>query len=296
MPGQNVAEALAPVDEQSVEISQDGRALPETNLADVMTPMDSTPIGPTIKAHLDALTAGDLNQAAATYHPEAILILNKSLARISQGEASAIGSADIKSLLQRKIEAGTKFVELRDYVQGKDLSIVRSTMMIGGLPRDFFGYYLLRDGKIWRHVAGVYETGEPSEPVMPAAFHPVFMEQMGLLVNGDIDGLARTYDSDAIWAWAATNSPIARVRGASQGYQQIRHYLGKYVKLNMQMVQLNEYTQVGDTLFVQAIMTARGVSEQTSGTAGELAEHASGAYVFAGNKILRQASSCGPRA
>jgi hypothetical protein len=285
MPGQSVAEAIAPTDGQNLQISQDGRTVPETNLAEVMTAMDSTPIDPTIQAHLDSLSAGDLDLLADTYHPEAILILNKPLARISQATGSATGRADIKSLLQRQIDAGTKFLELRDYVQGKDLAIVRSTLMIGGLPRDFFAYYLLRDGKIWRHIAGIYESGEPGESAMPAAFHPVFMEQMGLLAGGDIDGLARTYDPDAIWVWAATNSPIARVRGASQGYQPIRHYLGKYVKLNMQMVGLKEYTQIGDTLFVQAIMTARGMSE-----------HASGAYVFAGNKIWRQASSCGPRA
>ena len=263
---------------------QAATAVSETTAAAVMTPMDSTPIHPTIQTQLDSLSAGDLDGLVATYHPEALLILNKSLARLTGANAIATGQADIKNVLQGQITAGTTFLELRDYVQGQDLAVVRSSLNIAGAPRDAFGYYLLRDGKIWRHVAGIYDSANHENAGMPTTIHPVFMEQMGALAHHDIDGLARTYDPASIWVCAATNSPISRVRGASQGHQSIREYLTKYIKLNMQMVALKEYTQVGDTLFVEAIMTARGMSE-----------HASGAYVFGGNKILRHASSCGPR-
>lgn len=252
--------------------------------APVMTPMDSTPIHPTIQTQLDSRGAGDLDRLLATYDPDALLLLNKPLARLFGITATAAGQADIKSLLQRQIATGAAFLELRDYVQGNDLAIVRSTLNIAGAPRDAFDYYLLRDGRIWRHVAGIYDTASSENAGMPPAMHPVFMEQMGALAQGNLDGLTETYDPSAVWVWAATNSPIARVRGASQGRPSIRAYLSTYVGLNMQMVALKEYTQAGDILFVEGIMTARGMSE-----------HASGAYVLGGNKILRQASSCGPR-
>ena len=249
-----------------------------------MIPIDNTLIDPTIQAQLDSLSAGDLDRLADTFHPEAVVILNKPLARITQANGTAIGQANVKALLQRQIDAGTGDRQLHDYVQGKDLAVLQSTVTIRGQAYQAFAYYLLREGKIWRYVAGIYDTADQENSGMPPTVHPVFMEQMGFMATGDVDGLARTYDPAAIWVWGATNSPIARVRGAAEGYQNIRNYLGNYVKLNMQMVGLKEYTQASDTLFVQGIMAAKGKSE-----------HAAGVYVFAGNKILRQASSCGPR-
>jgi hypothetical protein len=271
--------------------------VPETNVAVMtreegpvvtetaaMAPMDLTPIDPRIQAQLDSMKAGDLNGLINTYHHEAIVILNKPLARISQANGTAIGLADVKTLLQCRISTGQDDLQLHDYVQGKDLAVLQTTQTIRGKAYQAFDYYLIRDGKIWRHVAGIYDTGDTENAAMPAALHPVFMEQMGFTATGDVDGLSKTYDPAAIWAWGATNSPISRVRGAAEGSGNIRNYLGNYVKLNMQMLGLKEYTQAGDTLFVQAIMGAKGKSE-----------HAAGFYVFAGNKIVRQASSCGPR-
>lgn len=277
VPENNATAVITPTDRATVVVSETATA--------VMTPMDSTPIHPTIQTQLDSLSAGDLDRLMAAYHPEALVIFNKPLARLSGTNATATGRAEIESLLQGQIAVGTTFVELRDYVQGQDLAVVRSSSNMAGVPRDTFGYYLLRDGKIWRHVAGIYDAANSENAAMPATIHPAFMEQNGALAQGDVEGLVRTYDPAAIWACAANNSPISRVRGASQGHQRLREYLTKYIKLNMQMVALKEYTQAGDTLFVEAIMTARGMSE-----------HASGAYVFGGNKILRHASSCGPRA
>jgi len=103
-----------------------------------------------------------------------------------------------------------------------------------------------------------------------------------LLARHDLDGLAKTYDPNAIMVVASTNSVGSRSRGVLEGQHQIRDYINKYVKVNTQMVELKQYTLTGDTLFVQGIMTSRGI-----------AEHASGAYIFAGNKIVRQTSSVG---
>lgn len=278
MPETNVAELMTPTDGKNPGITE------RTDASAVMAPMDLTPIDPRIQAQLDSLRAGDLEQLTNTYHPDAVVILNKPLARITKANGTAIGQANVKSLLQHQIETGTGDIQLHDYVQGKDLAVLQSTVTIHGQAYQAFAYYLLRDGKIWRHVSGIYDMADTENSGMPAALHPVFMEQMGFMATGNIDGLANTYDQAAIWVWGATNSPISRVRGAAEGSQNIKNYLGNYVKLNMQMIGLKEYTQAGDTLFVQAIMTAKGKSE-----------HAAGIYVFSGNKIFRQASSCGPR-
>jgi hypothetical protein len=281
----NTAAVMTPTDEQKPGISEEECAA-AGNAAAAMSPMDNMPIDPTIQAQLDSLS-GDLDQLVALYHPEAVVILNKSLARILQSEGTAIGQAKVKALLQCQINVGISDFQLHDYVQGKDLAVLQSTQTIRGQAYQAFAYYLLRDGKIWRYVAGVYDTADQENAAMPANVHPVFMEQMGFMATGDVDGLARTYDPSAIWVWGATNSPIARVRGASEGSQNIRDYLVNYLKVSMQMVGLKEYTQADDTLFVQGIMTAM--------TAKGKSEHAAGIYVFRGNKILRQASSCGPR-
>ena len=56
--------------------------------------IDTTPIHPTIEAHLDSLSAGDLDRLADTYHPESLVILNKRLARITR---TTNGSPEIDS-------------------------------------------------------------------------------------------------------------------------------------------------------------------------------------------------------
>lgn len=250
--------------------------------ADAAPPIDSTPIHPTIEAHLDSLSAGDLDRLADTYHPEAVVILNKPLARITQAKLTANGQANIKSLLQRHIDAGTDRLQIRDYVQGKDLVVVQSTLTIRGHAHDAFAFYLLREDKIWRYIAGVYGVTAGFVHEGPATIHPVFKEQVEHLARHDLDGLAKTYDPNAIMVVASTNSVAARSRGVLEGQHQIRDYINKYVKMNTQMVELKQYTLAGDTLFIQGVMTSRGITE-----------HASGAYVFAGNKIIRQTSSVG---
>ncbi len=94
----NVAAVMTPIDGQNLG-SQEGRAVPEANAPAVMTPMDNTSIDPAIQAQLDSLSAGDLDRLADTYHPEAVVILNRPLARITEAESTAIGQAKVKSLL-----------------------------------------------------------------------------------------------------------------------------------------------------------------------------------------------------
>src|SRR5258708_20572451 len=67
--------------------------------ADAALPIDTTPIDPTIEAHLNSLSAGDLDRLADTYHPESVVILNKPLARITQAKHTANGLANIKTFL-----------------------------------------------------------------------------------------------------------------------------------------------------------------------------------------------------
>jgi ketosteroid isomerase-like protein len=250
--------------------------------ADAAPHIDTTPIHPTIEAHLDSLSSGDLDRLADTYHSESVAILNKPLARITQTKHTANGQGNIRSLLQCHLEAGTEHVQLRDYVHGKDLVAVQSTMTIRGQTHDAFAFYLLREGRIWRYIAGIYGATARFTPESPANLHPVFKEQMEHLARHDLDSLAKTYDPNAVMVIASTNSVAARSRGVLEGQHQIRNYIEKYSKMNTQMVELKQYTLTGDTLFVHGIMTSRGI-----------AEHAVGAYVFSANKIIRQTSSVG---
>lgn len=100
---------------------------------------------PVFRRQMAALADGDLEALVANYHPEA---------RLLRFDATASGLAEIRELFAGYLRLRPELVELTDYSETEDTVFYRAVMNLGGTPEHAFGALVVREGKVWRQVAG----------------------------------------------------------------------------------------------------------------------------------------------
>ncbi|MFJ8439932.1 nuclear transport factor 2 family protein [Kitasatospora griseola] len=91
----------------------------------------------------------DLDGLVDLYHPEAQWI---------RFTGTVTGRTEIRALLAKYWELDLKYVDMNEYIQTDDTTMMRGTMIVRGETVVTFGVYVLRDGKIWRQ-CGADEGG-----------------------------------------------------------------------------------------------------------------------------------------
>lgn len=90
-----------------------------------------------------------------TVHPEAVVVLGAGVARGFRARGFLQGADEISDFLRKYQDAGGEFVDMKEYVRSDDAALVRGVMKSRGVVEVSFGFYVLRDGKTWRSVAGI---------------------------------------------------------------------------------------------------------------------------------------------
>jgi hypothetical protein len=98
--------------------------------------------------------------------------------------------------------------------------------------------------------------------------HPIFLSQAECLARRDLDGLMELYHADA---------EVVRFDGISRGRDEIKSMLKKYMDLQLEFVELNEYVATAETILLRGTMRVEGEKEISCGT-----------YVLRDGKIWRQ--------
>ena len=98
--------------------------------------------------------------------------------------------------------------------------------------------------------------------------NPIFLRQADCLARRDLDGLIDLYHPEA---------EFLRFQGVSRGHGELRPMLKKYLELDLEFVELNEYVESGDTILLRSTMRVKGEQETSCAT-----------YVLRDGKIWRQ--------
>lgn len=228
--------------------------------------LDTTQVHELYKWHVDALDRRDLEALAALYHEDAIVIANRELSRLTRYTNGTQG-ADVRQLYTAWLEAGLGTESPWEYVQGTNAFMVRGRVRVGDVEKDTFGYFVVRDGKIWRHVHGVEEerTRTVSAQVDPSRMHPMFGNLAHGLLNRNPDDLLKLYTPDAVTLFAASKSWAFRVRGVAEGHEEIRGFLGSYMEQDPEVAELKDYVEVGDTVYMHGLMRRNGIVSDSYG-------------------------------
>lgn len=241
-------------------------------------------LDPVFKFQLDCIARRDVDGLMDTYDPKATIVLSDHLSRAAGARGRANGRKEVHSLLDGYVGLDAPVEGVWEYLQGEDLILTRYRQRVHGQVRDGFTFYVLRDGKVWRQVSGLEGGPLGSRPrrIDPDSIHPVFARQAEGVASGDLEGLKDTFEPDASWLMAANKSWAARARGIASGHPEIGEFLDAYVALGARLVELEEYVQVDDTLFIRAIMEQDNVAEESFGV-----------YVFSENdRISHMLSAC----
>nr|BFE59942.1 hypothetical protein GCM10020063_044680 [Dactylosporangium thailandense] len=100
--------------------------------------------------------------------------------------------------------------------------------------------------------------------------HPIFLKQAEYLAKGDLDGLMQCYHPEAM---------VVRFQDILSGRDEIRGMIQGYMDMNMQYLEMLEYTHTDDTILMRGVMSVKGVEEIGFG-----------AYVLKDGLIWRQIS------
>src|SRR5262245_12848994 len=123
--------------------------------------IDITQVSNLYKSYTESLARHDIKGLSDLYSPDAVIIANKTLSRHTRGKSAGAKVGDFfEAYLSADI--GTEYVW--EYVQATDAFLVRSRATVRGVARDTFGYFLVRNGKISRHVSGIETDGTRSPP------------------------------------------------------------------------------------------------------------------------------------
>ena len=237
--------------------------------------LDTTPIHDIYKTYVDSLDRRDLKGLADIHHPNAVVLANKELSQAARTGSTAKGG-DVQKFHQAHLDAGLSHQGVWEYVQGNNAFIVRFRVAVYGTESDGFGYFAIRDGKVWRHVAGIEaeKTRGPAAQVDPAKLNPLFVNLSKGLQTRDAKALMQHYAPDSVGLFAANKSWGFRARGAAHGRDEIQAFLESYIQGGSQVAELRDYVDSGDTIYVHGLMSRNG-----------LVSNSYGAYVIENNQI-----------
>lgn len=99
---------------------------------------------------VELLQSGDLDALIAQYHPDAVVL---------RFDRRAQGQAEIRRLFEDYVAARPRLISLDAYAESDDALSYQATMRVADSDIRTYGVFVLRDGKIWRQVAGVFPPG-----------------------------------------------------------------------------------------------------------------------------------------
>ncbi|WP_432248693.1 nuclear transport factor 2 family protein [Streptomyces sanyensis] len=111
-----------------------------------MSELDLSHCHPVFVRQIDCLQRADIDGLMETYHPEAEVIRFQGILR---------GSAEIKETFGRYMHIQARYERLLEYTHTDDTIFMRAEMSVRGEQEIGFGAYVLKDGVIWRQVAGI---------------------------------------------------------------------------------------------------------------------------------------------
>jgi len=226
--------------------------------------IDITQVSDLYKSYTESLARHDLKGLSDLYSPNAVIIANKTLSRHTRGKSAG---AKTDEFLEAYLSADIGTEHIWEYIQATDAFLVRSRATVRGVERDTFGYFYIRNGKIWRHVSGIEADGTRTSPAQidPSKLHPVFTNLAQGLQSNNIDELMKNYSPNSVCLIAANKSWGFRARGAAEGRDETRSFLEAYMKAGGTMVQLTDYAQHGDTIYMHGLMSQNGVVTDSYG-------------------------------
>ena len=111
-----------------------------------MADLDLSRVHPLFARQIECLQNADIAGLVETYHPEAVVVR-------FQGVLNGID--EIRETFGRYMDIAARYEELLEYTHTEDTIFVRAHMSVRGERELGFGAYVLRDGLIWRQVAGI---------------------------------------------------------------------------------------------------------------------------------------------
>lgn len=229
--------------------------------------LDTTQIHEIYKWHVHCLDRGDVGGLSEIYHDEAVVIVNRELSCLMRTPSALKGGRGVTAAYEAYVGAGIGQEKVWDYVQGNNAFIVRSRVNVRGVEQDLFGYYVIRDGKIWRHVRGLEaeRTRSVGAQVDFSKMHPFFAKLSEGLVSSNPDEMLKFYAKDCVALWASNKSFGFRIRGSAQGHEEIRAFLAAYMDGGGQVAELKDYIEEGDLVYSHALMSRSGVVSESYG-------------------------------
>lgn len=103
-------------------------------------------VHPIFARHEECLRTQDIDALMETYHTDAVVVRFQGILN---------GIDEIRATFSKYLGLSAETVELLEYAQSEDTIMVRAIMKVRGETEIGFGTYVLRDGKIWRHSAGI---------------------------------------------------------------------------------------------------------------------------------------------
>lgn len=102
-------------------------------------------IHPIFAKQIECTARKDLDGLVDLYHPEAEWVRFAGVLK---------GRDEIRDLLAKYWELDLEFVSMDEYIESEDTIMTRSTMRVKGDEVVAFGFYVIRDGMIWRQAGG----------------------------------------------------------------------------------------------------------------------------------------------
>ncbi|MFI6846260.1 nuclear transport factor 2 family protein [Kitasatospora sp. NBC_00085] len=111
-----------------------------------MEELDLSGCHPLFVRQIDCLDNKDIDALMETYHPDAVVVRFQGI---------LTGHKEIRETFSRYMDIQAKYERLLEYTHTGDTLFMRALMSVRGERELGFGAYVLKDGLIWRQVAGI---------------------------------------------------------------------------------------------------------------------------------------------
>jgi hypothetical protein len=111
-----------------------------------MSELDLSACHPIFVRQIECLETKDIAALIETYHPDAVVVRFQGILN---------GIKEIGETFGRYMDIDAKYERLLEYTHAEDTIFVRAVMSVRGERELGFGAYVLKDGLVWRHVAGI---------------------------------------------------------------------------------------------------------------------------------------------
>ncbi len=111
-----------------------------------MEKLDLSGCHPIFVRQIDCLQNKDIDGLIETYHPDAVVV---------RFQGVLTGIEEIGETFGRYMDIQARYEQLLEYTHTDDTIFMRALMSVRGERELGFGAYVLKDGLIWRQVAGI---------------------------------------------------------------------------------------------------------------------------------------------